>query len=114
MSGHVEQGYRQTDRIPEGYDASMVCVDPTVSREERETSIVFSDGYDTAEISSAQKVVIRYLLAHPDFEVEEIVWLGDRIVGVSGRLSKNNIRVTSKARQKFSSGFSRRRRKEVA
>jgi len=73
MRKNAGEDYRYTDRIPEGYKSDMVCVDPAASREERETSIVFSDGCDTAEISSAQKVVVRYLVAHPAFEVEEVV-----------------------------------------
>ena len=112
MKGNEEQAYQYTATIPEDYRPTMVRVDPNCVREERETIIVFSDGGEEAKVSSAQKTVIRYLLDHPCFHLEELTWLGGKIVGVSGRLSKNHFRITQKARRRFSSGFSRRGRKK--
>lgn len=113
MKATGEETYRYTEGVPDRYRPDMVGVDPNVGQEERETTIIFNDRDDMAEIESGQKVVIRYLLAHPDFEVQEVSWLGDRIVGLSGRLSKRHIRITAKARRRFYSGFSRRGRRNV-
>ncbi len=40
--------------------------------EEKETCILIYDGEDDAEVSSSRKVVIRYLLQHPSFRIDQI------------------------------------------
>lgn len=107
-----DEAYSYTRRLLDGYKPEMVHVDPHSEPEERESTILINDREDMAEISSAQKVVIRYLLGHSHFQVEEITMLGDKIVGVSGSISKKCIRITLKARKNFSSGFKRRSRKK--
>lgn len=108
---HEEEDYKYTKGIPSEYQPRMVFVDPALSKGERETSILFNDGEDYAEVSSGQKVVIRYLLQHPSFRIDQITWFEGMIVGVSGKISKKCVLITSKPRQIFSGGFRRRGRK---
>lgn len=100
--------YTYRTRLPDSYKPEMVRLDPSLEPEERETVIILNDKEGTAEISSAQKVVIRYLLGHPYFEVEEITIVEDKIVGVSGNIPRNCILITSRPRSNFSAGFKRR------
>lgn len=111
MINDAQEVYRYTNKIPAGYRAEMVFVNPMSSKEERETSILMNDGEDDAEVSSAQKVVIRYLLQHPSFRIDQITWFKGMIVGVSGKMPRTCVLISSKPRQIFSGGFRRRGRK---
>jgi len=97
--------YTYTKAIPPYYKPSMVRADPNALPEERETVILFNHKDDRAQISSGQKSIIRYLLAHPHFQVEEVTWFDDKIIAVSGTITKNCILITSRPRKKFSAGF---------
>ena len=106
-----EDDYKYTEGIPSEYQPKMVFVNPMATKEERETSITFNDGEDYAEVSSAQKAVIRYLMEHKSFQVDEITWFKGRVVAILGKIPKRCVLITSKPRQKFSGGFRRRGRK---
>ncbi len=106
-----EEEYKYTKEMPSGYQPKMVLVDPELTRVERGTLITFNDAEGYAEVTSYQKTVIRYLMEHKSFQVDEITWSGGNIVGVLGKIPKTCILITSKPRQKFSGGFRRRGRK---
>ncbi len=72
------------------YRGEPICADPTADPRENETALHFAAGDRRLWISSYEPTVVSGLLAHPDFQVEQLVLMSvngrECVVGVVGRL----------------------------
>lgn len=72
------------------YRGEPICADPTVDPKENETALHFAAGDRRFWISSYEPAVISGLLAHPDFQIEHVIWMRahgrECVVGVVGKL----------------------------
>lgn len=72
------------------YRGEPICADPTVDPRENETALHFTAGDRRLWISSYEPTVVSGLLAHPDFQVEHVIFMQangrECVVGVVGKL----------------------------
>lgn len=72
------------------YRGEPICTDPTADPRENETALHFTSGDRRLWISSYEPTVIAGLLAHPDFQIEHLIFMQangrESVVGVIGKL----------------------------
>lgn len=72
------------------YRSEPICADPTVDPRENETAFYFSMTDRRLWVSSYEPAIIRGLLVHRDFKIEQLILMRidgkDSVVGVIGRL----------------------------
>lgn len=72
------------------YGGEPICADPTADPRENETALHFTAGDRRLWISSYEPTVVAGLLAHPDFQIEHLVFMKangrECVVGVVGKL----------------------------
>lgn len=84
------------------YRGEPVCADPTADPRENETALHFTAGDRRVWVSSYEPTVISGLLAHPDFQIEHLIFMQanrrECVVGVAGKLPVGTLSI-GQARQ---------------
>lgn len=72
---------------------------PELTPEEKETLFAFNKRDKEVKIFTANAALMRRLLQHPEFEVVDVDWHEEQIVGIKGFIPINHLSVTGGGRQ---------------